>query len=92
MAMLVREIDFDDSAPTSLRAVFEGARKFGLADDAVWQAFDDVLYAVGDERPVGEYVDHVAGALAARILAEQRTQPATTTPDPPRRRRTLFGR
>jgi hypothetical protein len=91
--MLVRDTDYDSEAPTSVRAIFDGARKFGLSDDAVWQAFDDVLYGVGGERPVGDYLDDVAGALAARILDRQRTQPAATPPAaPPKRRRTLFGR
>jgi hypothetical protein len=89
--MLVHEMDFEPFAPTSMRAMFDGARKFGLSDDAVWETIDGVLLAVGGEATLAEYLDDVSGALAARILAEQRRPPERERA-PVKRRRQLFGR
>ena len=55
-----------------LHAIFDAARQFGLSDGEVWTALDECADRAGDEATLGEYVDELAGALASRILANQR--------------------
>jgi hypothetical protein len=88
----MREMYFysDDDTPTAgLQAIFEGARMFGLSDEDAWRTLDDVLYAVGTDATVAEYLDELTGALARGILTTARHQTApserrTATPEEPR--------
>jgi hypothetical protein len=56
----------------TLKAIFQGARRFGLSEEAAWCAVDDSLLAVGTDAPVSEYLDELAGTLARRILLSER--------------------
>jgi hypothetical protein len=58
-----------------LQAVFDGAKRFGLSDEEVWRAFDDMLEETGAEASVAEYLDELTGELARRILCKQRRVP-----------------
>jgi hypothetical protein len=69
----MREMYSDDDTPIAgLEAIFEGARSFGLSEEAAWRTADDVLYAVGPDATVSEYLDELTGAMARRILATAR--------------------
>ena len=61
-----------------LRAVFEGARRFGLTEQETWCDVDASLSVVGSDATISEYLDELAGALARRILSKQRGEPSTT--------------
>jgi len=55
-----------------LQAIFDGARRFGLSDAEVWQAFDESLDEAGADATVADYVQGLTGELARRILWKQR--------------------
>ena len=55
-----------------LRAIFEGAKDFGLTEDEAWRAVDESLYEVGRSATISEYLDELTEALAQRILSKQR--------------------
>ena len=59
-----------------LQAIFDGARRFGLSDAEVWQAFDDSLDEGGPDATVADYVQELTGELARRILWKQRCSAA----------------
>ena len=59
-----------------LQAIFDGARRFGLSDAEVWQAFDDSLDEGGLDATVADYVQELTGELARRILWKQRCSAA----------------
>jgi hypothetical protein len=59
-----------------VRAMFEGARLFGLTDEEAWGAFDAAIAQVGTDATVDEYLDALTGELARRILGKQRGTPA----------------
>jgi hypothetical protein len=59
-----------------LQAIFDGARRFGLTDVEVWQAFDEALDEVGPDATVADYVQGLTGELARRILRKQRCSPS----------------
>ena len=40
-------MDTDYHSPTPLRAVFDGAKDFGLTEDEVWGTVDASMYEVG---------------------------------------------
>jgi hypothetical protein len=62
----------DDTPMAGLQAIFQGARSFGLSEEEAWWTADDVLYAVGPDATVSEYLDELTGAMARRILATAR--------------------
>ena len=66
------EMHPDRTAPLQLRAMFEGAKRFGLSEDEAWRALDDALVDVGRDASVSEYLEELARALARRILCKQR--------------------
>jgi hypothetical protein len=70
------EMDPDSSAIPPLQAVFEGAKRFGLSDDEVWQTVNDSLHRAGGDATVAEYLDELTGALARRIVSKQRRIPS----------------
>ena len=57
-----------------LQAIFDGAKRFGLTDAEVWQAFDESMDEAGPDATVSEYVQELTGELARRILHKQRRQ------------------
>jgi hypothetical protein len=59
-----------------LQAIFDGARRFGLSDVEVWQAFDESLDEAGPHATVADYVHELTGELARRILWKQRCNAA----------------
>jgi hypothetical protein len=65
-------MDPDQIPTTTLQAIFQSARRFGLSDEAAWRAVDDSLLAVGRHATVAEYLDELAGTLARRILVSER--------------------
>jgi hypothetical protein len=76
----------DDIPIAGLRAIFEGARSFGLSEEEAWRTADGVLYAVGTEATVSEYLEQLTGALARGIVSTARqTAPKErpTAPDEP---------
>ena len=52
----MQETTFDNTRAPSLRATIAGARDFGLSEDETWVVADGVLYAVGGEATVSEYL------------------------------------
>jgi hypothetical protein len=68
----MREMHSDDTPVTGLQAIFEGAKSFGLSDEAAWRTVDDVLIDVGTDATVSEYLHELTGALAREILATAR--------------------
>jgi hypothetical protein len=60
-------MEIDHPGTPSLQAIFHSARSFGLSDDEVWRAFDEML---GDDLP--ERLDELGAELARRILAKVR--------------------
>ena len=65
-------MDLEQPAVPPLKAVFDGAKGFGLSDDEVWRAMDECLIEAGGAATIAEYVDDLSGALARGILAKQR--------------------
>jgi hypothetical protein len=59
---------YDDTPMAGLQAIFEGARSFGLSEEDAWRTADDVLYALGTDVTVAEYLEVLSGALARGIL------------------------
>jgi hypothetical protein len=69
----MREIYSDDDTPlVGLQAIFEGARSFGLSEEEAWRTADDVLYALGTDVTVAEYLEVLTGALARRVVSAAR--------------------
>jgi hypothetical protein len=62
----------DDGTMAPLRAMFDGAKQFGLTDAEVLATVDDCVYEVGPDGSVADLLDELAGALAHGILAKQR--------------------
>jgi hypothetical protein len=54
------------------QAIFESARRFGLTEDEAWRAVDESLCEVGTDATVAEYLEVLVGALARRILSQER--------------------
>jgi hypothetical protein len=59
---------YDDTPIAGLQAIFEGARSFGLSEEDAWRTADDVLYALGTDVTVAEYLEVLTGALARGIV------------------------
>lgn len=70
------EMDPTYPDPPPFRAIFDGARVFGLTDEDAWRAFDVALDEVGTDATVDEYLDELTGELARRILDKHRVAPA----------------
>jgi hypothetical protein len=67
---------YDDDTPMAgLQAIFQGARSFGLSEEDAWRMADDVLYALGTDVTVAEYLEVLTGALARGILDTARQTP-----------------
>jgi hypothetical protein len=68
----MEEMDPEYTAIPSLQAIFDGAKRFGLTDEEVWQTVNESLYQVGRDATVPEYLDELTEALARRILSKER--------------------
>jgi hypothetical protein len=68
----MEEMHFHDVAAPALPSILAAARCFGLSGDQVWEAANEALDATWGDAHAVEYADEVAGALARRILAENR--------------------
>lgn len=66
------EIDADEAPIPSLKAIFDGAKDFGLTDDEVWQTIDETLCGAGGDATVRECFAELTAALARRILSTHR--------------------
>ncbi len=62
----------DQTRIPRLQAIFEGAKSFGLPEDDAWRAVDESLDEVGGDATVSQFLEELVGALACRILTEQR--------------------
>ena len=62
----------NEVSTTTLHAIFQSARRFGLSDEAAWRCIDDTMAAVGRDATVAEYLDELAATLARRILVSER--------------------
>lgn len=62
----------DCESLTSLRAVFDAAKAFGLTDEEAWRVVDGTVWSVGADGTVAEYLDELSAALATGILDKQR--------------------
>jgi hypothetical protein len=65
-------MQFDPNQPIELAterlsSMFDAAMAFGLSREQVWQAVLEVVERTPLDKPVGECLDDVAAALAARI-------------------------
>ena len=73
---------YDDTPIAGLQAIFEGARSFGLSEEDAWRTADDVLYALGTDVTVAEYLEVLTGALARGIIDTVRqTAPRERAPE-----------
>jgi hypothetical protein len=61
-----------NEVPTTLQAIFQSARRFGLSEEEAWRALDETLLLVGGDATVSEYVDELATTLARRIIVSER--------------------
>ena len=52
--------------------MFKSARRFGLSEQAAWQAVDNTLITVGRDATMSVYLDQLAAALARGILVTER--------------------
>jgi hypothetical protein len=64
----------DNTPIPHLQAIFEGAQRFGLAEDEAWRAFDDSLREVGTDATISEYLNELTRGLARRILSAERSR------------------
>jgi|tagenome__1003787_1003787.scaffolds.fasta_scaffold19952548_1 hypothetical protein len=68
----MEEMNFHDVAAPTLPRILAAARCFGLSGAQVWETANEALDATGGDGHAPEYADELAGALARRILAENR--------------------
>jgi hypothetical protein len=68
----MNEMDPTYHAIPPLHAIFDGARRFGLTNAEVWQAFDESLAEAGQDATVCDYIHELTGELARLILQKQR--------------------
>ena len=68
----MERMDSNRATVAPIQAVFESARQFGLDEGAVMETFDQALWIVGEDATVADYLDELSGALARRILAQER--------------------
>jgi hypothetical protein len=66
------EIDADEAPIPSLKAIFDGAKDFGLTDDEVWQTIDETLCGAGGDATVHECFAELTAELARCVLSKQR--------------------
>jgi hypothetical protein len=69
-------MDHANYAIPPLQSLFDGAKRFGLNEAEVWQAFEDSVDEVGADATLSEYVQQLTGELARRILQRQRCSPS----------------
>jgi hypothetical protein len=69
-------MDHANYAIPPLQSLFDGAKRFGLNEAEVWQAFEDSVDEVGADATLSEYVQQLTGELARRILHRQRCSPS----------------
>lgn len=63
---------YSDHTPIPpLRAIFDGAKEFGLTEDEAWRTVEDSLHEVGRGATISEYLDELTAALAQHILSKQ---------------------
>jgi hypothetical protein len=76
------EMDYDYPA-VPLKAIFEGAKDFGLNDDEVWSTVNQALYWADDEMTMSEYLEQLTAALARCIISKERRirSPDVRSPD-----------
>jgi hypothetical protein len=79
-------MDHANYAIPPLQSVFDGAKRFGLNDAEVWQAFEDSVEEVGADATLSEYLQQLTGELARRILHRQRCSPSAERVHSGRRR------
>jgi hypothetical protein len=80
----MREMDsYDDTPIAGLQAIFAGARTFGLSEEEAWRTADDVLYAMGPDVTVSEYLHQLTGALARAIVSTARQTASKERPTAP---------
>jgi hypothetical protein len=60
-----------------LRAIFEGAKHFGLTDEEAWRAVDESLREVWDDATVSQFRDELTAVLARDVLAKRRQNGGT---------------
>ena len=65
-------------AQASLQSVFESARSFGLTDAEAWKLLDWCRDEVGDDAPVGEFLDELVVTLGRCILSKERRTASRT--------------
>jgi hypothetical protein len=68
----MEEMNFHDVAAPGLPGILAAAKCFGLSAAQVWETANEALDATGGDAHATEYADELAGALARRILAENR--------------------
>ena len=68
----MEEMHFHDVAAPALPRILAAATCFGLSGDQVWETASEALRATDGDAHAAEYADEVAGALARRILADNR--------------------
>jgi hypothetical protein len=66
----------DHTLIPSLRAILDGAVRFGLTEDEAWRATDESLHAVGRNATISEYLEELTATLARRILHKQQHTPS----------------
>jgi len=66
------DMDTGSAVTAPLQASFSAARRFGLSDDEVWHAVDEVVSRAGLHATVGECLEEITAALARGILAKGR--------------------
>jgi len=86
----MKEIDPDQAPIPSLKAIFDGAKDFGLTDDQVWQTIDETLCGAGGDATVPECFAELTAALARRVLSTQRRTLSGERRSPSNEPRLLF--
>ena len=71
-SLVMEEMNFHDVAAPTLPGMLAAARCFGLSGAQVWETANEALDATGGDAHATEYADELAGALARRILFENR--------------------
>jgi hypothetical protein len=67
----MRRIETTSTLMPTLRAVFDGAKQFGLTDEEAWHSLDRAQRAAGDST-MGDFLDKLVDSLARDILAKER--------------------
>ncbi len=70
------EMSSDHILIPSLRAILDGAVRFGLTENEAWRATDESLHAVGKNATISEYLEELTATLARHILYKQQHTPS----------------